>query len=145
MGSCCIAFFGFMRVGEFTIPGPKDYDASIYLSFSDIAVNSRGNPRLLQVTIKQSKTDPFRRGVNIYLGAEYCHICYTMKASMKANVYHVHLLLGRVGEFTTILSAKCECAAGYVYCLQIHNAFICLCNNQLTVHMFQHYSMLLKV
>ena len=42
---------------------------------------------------------------------EYCH---TMKASTKTNVYNVHLLLGRVGEFTTILSAMCECAAGYV-------------------------------
>ena len=73
--ACCIAFFGFMRVREFTIPGPRDYDASIHLSFSDITVDSRGNPRLLQVTIKHSKTDPFRRGVNIYLGATDSAIC----------------------------------------------------------------------
>ena len=73
--ACCIAFFGFMRVGEFTISGPRDYDASIHLSFSDITVDSRDNPRLLQVTIKQSKTDPFRRGVNIYLGVTDSAIC----------------------------------------------------------------------
>ena len=73
--ACCIAFFGFIQVGEFTIPGPRDYDASIHLSFSDIAVVSRGNPRLLQVTIKQSKTDSFWRGLNIYLGATDIAIC----------------------------------------------------------------------
>ena len=72
---CCIAFFGFMGVGEFTIPGPRDYDASIHSTFSDITVNSCGNPRLLQVTIKQSKTDPFRRRVNIYLEAADSAIC----------------------------------------------------------------------
>ena len=49
-----------------------------------------------------------------------------MKESMKTDVYKVYILLGRVGEFATILSATCECAAGYVYCLQMHNAFICL-------------------
>lgn len=43
---------------------------------------------------------------------EYCHIRCTMKASMKANVYKVYMLLGRVGEFASIMSAKCECAAG---------------------------------
>lgn len=43
---------------------------------------------------------------------EYCHVRCTMKASMKANVYRVYILLGRVGEFATIVSATCECAAG---------------------------------
>ena len=43
-----------------------------------------------------------------------------MKASMKTNIYKVYILLGHVGEFATILSATCECAAGYVYCLQMY-------------------------
>jgi len=59
--ACCIAFFGFMRVGEFIIPGPNDYDASSHLSLSDISVDSRTNPHLLKVILKQSKTDPFHR------------------------------------------------------------------------------------
>ena len=33
---------------------------------------------------------------------------------MKSNTYHVYLLLGRQGELATIVSATCECAAGYV-------------------------------
>ena len=36
---------------------------------NDVSVNNRANPHVLQVVIKQSKTDPFRRGVNIYLDA----------------------------------------------------------------------------
>jgi len=32
-------------------------------------------PNLLQVVIKQSKTDPFRRGVTIHLGATDTVIC----------------------------------------------------------------------
>ena len=41
----------------------------------DVAIDNREDPRLLQVAIKQSKTDPFRRGVDIYLGATDCTIC----------------------------------------------------------------------
>ena len=37
-----------------------------------------------------------------------------MKASMKSSTYHVYLLLGQQGELATIVSATCECAAGYV-------------------------------
>ena len=73
--ACCIAFFGFMRVGEFTIPSADSYDELSHLSFSDISVNSWENPHLLKVTIKQSKTDPFRRGVDIHLGATDRGIC----------------------------------------------------------------------
>lgn len=73
--ACCMAFFGFMRVSEFTIPSKAGYDKSCHLSLSDIAVDSRQNPRLLKVTIKESKTDPFRKGVHIYLGATGHLVC----------------------------------------------------------------------
>ena len=68
--ACCLAFFGFMRVWEFTIQNQDGYDKSSHLSISDISVNSRRQPNLLKVTIKQSKTDPFRKGANVYLGAK---------------------------------------------------------------------------
>ena len=67
--ACCLEFFGFMRVGEFTIQNQDGYDKSSHLSISDISVNSWRQPNLLKVMIKQSKTDPFRNGVNVYLGA----------------------------------------------------------------------------
>jgi len=58
-----------MRVGEFTIPTKDGYDKGSHLSLSDISVDKHNNPCLLTINIKQSKTDPFRQGVNIYLGA----------------------------------------------------------------------------
>ena len=58
--ACCLGFFAFLRVGEFTVPDDTSYDHSVHLSFGDIALDDLKNPTVLQVSIKQSKTDPFR-------------------------------------------------------------------------------------
>jgi len=73
--ACCLAFFGFLRVSEFTIPNDTSYDSECHLSLSDISVDNRDQPQLLKVTIKQSKTDPFRKGVDLYLGATSETLC----------------------------------------------------------------------
>ena len=72
---CCLAFFGFLRVSEFTIPSEDSYDPTTHLSLQDIRIDNRDSPRLLQVSIKQSKTDPFRRGIQLYLGATDSTVC----------------------------------------------------------------------
>ena len=66
--ACCLAFFSFLRVSEFTIPANDQFDESCQLSFSSILVDNRSNPQQLRISIKQSNTDPFRKGVNIFLG-----------------------------------------------------------------------------
>ena len=38
--ACCLALFGFLRVGEFTAPVDDQYDESCHLSFSSIAIDS---------------------------------------------------------------------------------------------------------
>lgn len=73
--ACCLAFFGFLRVSEFTVPGDNLYDHDCHLSLEDIAIDNRDNPQVIQVRLKQSKTDPFRKGVNIFLGATGNAIC----------------------------------------------------------------------
>ena len=60
---CCLAFFGFLRVSEFTILTESLYKPSRHQSVQDIAVNSRTSPRLPQLFLRQSKTDPFKQGV----------------------------------------------------------------------------------
>ena len=63
----CLGFFGFLRAGEFTVPEGA-YDSGCHLSFNDIAVDSHHSPSVdshhspsrLQVTLKASKTHPFR-------------------------------------------------------------------------------------
>ncbi len=37
--ACCLAFFGFLRAGEFTVPGDTGYDYSTHLSWGDLAVD----------------------------------------------------------------------------------------------------------
>ena len=38
------------------------------LSYKDVAVDCRRDPQIIQIHIKQSKTDPFRKGVKPSLG-----------------------------------------------------------------------------
>ena len=64
---CCLAFFGFLRVSEFTIPLEGSYDTSRHLSLQDVTVDNRAAPRPLQLILKQSKTDPFKQGVQVYI------------------------------------------------------------------------------
>ena len=69
--ACCLAFFGFLRCGEFTVPSQEAYDLDMHLSLADIALDEWNNPTVIQVTTKQSKTDPFRQGVDLYLGEDW--------------------------------------------------------------------------
>ena len=57
--ACCLAFFGFLRVSEFTVPNDASYDSTCHLSAKDISVDNFDDPQLLFVKIKQSKMDPF--------------------------------------------------------------------------------------
>ena len=72
--ACCLGFFGFLWAGEMTVPGDRGYDA-VHLSFRDISVDDPANPQMLKVTIKQSKTDPFRKGLDIYMGRTNTNLC----------------------------------------------------------------------
>ena len=73
--ACCLCFFGFLRAGEMTVPGDNDYDPNTHLSLADIAVDDNKRPSLLRVNIKQSKTDPFRKGVGIFVGRTGTDLC----------------------------------------------------------------------
>ena len=54
--ACCLAFFGFLKCGEFTIPNQTEYDQGAHLSYGDIhvAIDSRSNPTMVIVKIKQT-------------------------------------------------------------------------------------------
>lgn len=73
--ACCTCYFGFLRSGEICSPSDKDYDSSTHLSFADIAVDSHDDPSTIAITIKASKTDPYRQGVTVYLGATGSKLC----------------------------------------------------------------------
>ena len=68
MWAACCQLFGFLRVSKFTTYSDTQYDKDCHLSI-DISIDSRDNPQLLKVTLKQSKADPFHVGVDLYLEA----------------------------------------------------------------------------
>ena len=67
--ACCVGFFGFMRAGEFTTrPGEPPS-----LTPQDVAVDDREHPTLVRIHLRG--TDPFRHGVDIYLGRTDKDLC----------------------------------------------------------------------
>ena len=61
----------FLRSREISVPSDQGYDAGPHLSYSDIAVDSTSNPTSMQVRIKSSKTDSFRKGIDLYVGPKF--------------------------------------------------------------------------
>ena len=72
--ACCLAFFAFLRSGEFTCQSWTAYKPYM-LSKDDIQIDNRENPTMLQVTLRQSKTDVFGVGVNIHVGKTGSYVC----------------------------------------------------------------------
>ena len=73
--ACCIAFFGLLRVSEFTTPTQTHFTPSSHLSLADVALDSRTYPQVVRITLKQSKTDQIRQGTHLYLGRTGHHVC----------------------------------------------------------------------
>lgn len=73
--ACCLCYFGFLRSGEVTVPSEAAYDSGVHLNMADVSVDSIENPSVVKVRIKASKTDQFRRGVDIYVGRTHNQLC----------------------------------------------------------------------
>ena len=69
--ACTLAFFGFLQSSEYVVPSTKTYDKAVTLSPKDIVMRKN----TIQVTIKASKTDPFRVGMSIFITATGYPIC----------------------------------------------------------------------
>lgn len=69
-----LAFFGFLRSSEFTCNGK--FDKSCHLTKSDVVFHpSFAQPSYLVITIKKSKTDPFRETVKLTIAKSNSTIC----------------------------------------------------------------------
>ena len=71
----CTCFFGLLRSGGICVSSAKDYDPGAHLSFGDVRLDSTSDPRVAQVSIKASNTDPFRKGVSLYFGRTGSVLC----------------------------------------------------------------------
>ena len=66
------AFYGFLRVSEYTSARKKTFDPTTTLLFSDMNFMSDGSVTLL---LKTSKTDPFRDGVMLRIAPNGSSLC----------------------------------------------------------------------
>ena len=67
-------FYSFLRFGEFTNK-TKTFDPETNLTLSDIKVDRYIESTMLLVSIKCSKTDPFRKGYTLRLGVSRSEVC----------------------------------------------------------------------
>lgn len=72
--ACCVAFFGFLRASEFTVP-PHGFLANKHLSLKDISVDKQPIPDNVFMQLKYSKTDQFGKGANIVLARTDTDVC----------------------------------------------------------------------
>ena len=73
--ACCLAYFGFMRIGEQTVPTDNGYNASCHLSWGNVMVDDPLHPSRLEVRIKALKIDPFRQGISLFIGRVTSDLC----------------------------------------------------------------------
>ncbi len=74
--ACCTGYFGFMRSGEFT--SCQANQGSSTLQTSEVAMDSHSNPTVIRLFLRKAKTDPFGKGVYIYLGKTSKPVCLVM-------------------------------------------------------------------
>ena len=60
---------------KFTVPADNAYDPTAHLNTEDISVDNKANPSMARIKLKKSKTDPFRQGVDIYVGRTFGQLC----------------------------------------------------------------------
>lgn len=70
-----LCFFGFFRSGELTVPNETSFDEGAHLMFQDVTVDSLENPQVLKVKVKASKTDPYRVGIDVFVGRTDNDLC----------------------------------------------------------------------
>ena len=72
---CCVAFFGFFRLGELLLDAQTSFNTQIHLAWGDVAVDNQQNPKMVRLHLKQSKTDQLGRGAHVVLGKTDQDLC----------------------------------------------------------------------
>ena len=67
------AFFGMLRVSEYTAPSKTRFDYTTHLISTDVTFSNNFN--VMSINIKASKTDPFRLGIKVRIGSTHNHLC----------------------------------------------------------------------
>ena len=68
------------------MPSLKEYDGGAHLSEGDVSLDCVKSLKMVQVRIKLSKIDPFRKGVMLYLGRTDSELCPMAAVSVNLAV-----------------------------------------------------------
>ena len=74
-----VAFFGLLRVSEYTSPSSVSFDPSAQLMANDVSF--LWSRKIARINIKKSKTDPFRQGVIVRIGMVDHELCPVLALS----------------------------------------------------------------
>ena len=94
------AFFGFLRISEYTASRKTQYDPTTTLLFTDITIRNDS----AHLHLKTSKTDPFRHGVTVRIQANNTTLCpiNALRLYLANHPYpHGPLFTFRNGTFLT--------------------------------------------
>ena len=73
--ACTTCFFGFLRSGQIVVPSAKEFKPGVHLSFGDVTLDNPEDPQVVQINMKASKTDPFQKGITVFLGKTKSVLC----------------------------------------------------------------------
>ena len=97
-----MAFFGLLRISEYTTESPHAHNPRFDLCINDISVNFAR--RILLVSIKASKTDPFREGMLVRLpatGHQLCPVTAMVRFLAVRGQQHGPLFVFHNGKYLT--------------------------------------------
>ena len=57
------------------MPDDSSYDPAVHLSVGDIAISDSRTQSAIPIRIKQSKTDPFKKGIDLFVGRTSSQLC----------------------------------------------------------------------
>ena len=105
--ACLLAFFGFLRCGEFTTKN-HSFDPQVHLTLSNVVFATDH----VLLNIKASKTDPFRQGCKIPIYANGTEIC-----PLKTEKIHINEKMywfGLTRTFLFVTRWLCSVTPGFL-------------------------------
>ena len=144
-----MAFFGFLRCGEFTTQTGQ-FDPSIHLTLADVSIKYDPSP-YLSIHLSSSKTDPFRKGVQVKLfplGNSLCplsavsqylafRMCYSTSSASPFFLMPTCLPLTRT-EFTSLFQGVLQCIGLHDSRLKPHSFRIGAATTAAQAHLPDH-------
>ena len=95
--ACNLAYFGFLRSAEFTVPNLGSFSPDIHLNVAHMAIDSYDAPTCLCIRLKASKTDPFQKGWLMHVSKGNPMLCaiHSLMANLLASAWQTFLLAHR--------------------------------------------------